>query len=70
MKPEIEFSNAAQRLRTQPDAPQDPEVMEQVADWLGCQAMLDPEDRGGDTCTWCDGNHALLIARAVNGGRR
>lgn len=70
MKPEIEFSNAAQRLRTQPDVPQDPEVVEQVADWLGCLAMLAPEGRGGDSCGWCNSNHALLIARAVNGGRR
>lgn len=70
MKPEIEFTNAAQRLRTQPAAQLEPEAVEQVGDWLGCLAMLDPSDRGGDECAWCGANHALMIARAVNGGRR
>lgn len=70
MKPEIEFTNAAQRLRIQPDAQLEPEVAEYIADWLGCLAMLDPAERGGDKCGWCSGNHALAIASGVNGGRR
>ncbi|MFF9309974.1 hypothetical protein ACF1BS_03595 [Streptomyces sp. NPDC014748] len=70
MKPEMEFDKAAQRLRTQPDVPQDPKVMEHVADLLGCLAMLDPSERSGDKCGWCGSNHVLDIARAVNGGHR
>jgi len=71
MKPEFEFGNAAQRLRTQPsDAQLEPEVVEYLADWLGCLRMLAPADRGGDTCNWCGGNHALDIARVVNGSGR
>jgi len=70
MKPEIEFGNAAQRLRTNPDAPLEPEVVEYLADWLGCQKMLDPSERGGDKCSWCGTDHALQIARVVNGTGR
>lgn len=70
MKPEVEFDNAAQRLRATPDTPLEPEVAEHLADWLGCLKMLDPSERGGDKCAWCDANHALDIARAVNGSRR
>lgn len=70
MKPEIEFGNAAQRLRTQPDAQLEPEVVEYLADWLGCLPMLDPSERGGDKCGWCGSNHALDIARVVNGTGR
>ncbi|OUD03346.1 hypothetical protein [Streptomyces swartbergensis] len=70
MKPEIEFSNAAQRLRTASDTPLEADVVQYVGDWLGCLAMLDPSERGGDTCGWCGSNHALDIARTVNGGRR
>ena len=66
MKPEIEFDNAAQRLRAKPDAPLDAEVVEHLADWLGCLKMLDPSERGGDKCGWCEANHALDIARVVN----
>jgi hypothetical protein len=70
MKPETEFSNAAKRLHTSPAAEIDQEVAELVGDWLGCLAMLAPSERNGDQCGWCDSNHALDIARAVNGGRR
>lgn len=70
MKPEIEFANAAQRLRTNPDAPLDSAVMEYLADWLGCLPMLDPAERGGDKCGWCGANHALDIARVVSGTGR
>lgn len=70
MEPDIEYGKAAQRLRTQSDAQLEPEAVEQIGDWLGCLAMLDPADRGGDECGWCGSNHALAIARAVNGGRR
>ena len=70
MKPESELANAAQRLRAKPDAQLEPEVTEYLADWLGCLKMLDPSDRGGDTCNWCGSNHALDIARVVNGTGR
>lgn len=70
MRPETQFSNAADRLRLRSDEETDREVAELVADWLGCLAMLDPSERGGDECGWCSSNHALDIARAVNGGRR
>ena len=70
MKPEIEFGNAAQRLRAKPDAPLEPAAVEYLADWLGCLKMLDPSERGGDKCAWCGANHALDIARVVNGTGR
>lgn len=70
MKPEIEFANAAQHLRIRPDAPLDPEVVGYLADWLGCLPMLDSSERGGDKCGWCGSNHALDIARVVNGSGR
>lgn len=44
-----------------------PTVGAAVADWLGCLAMLDPSERGGDACGWCGVDHALTIARALNG---
>jgi hypothetical protein len=69
MKPEIEFGNATQRLGS-PDAQLPPEAIAHLADWLGCLEMLDPSDRGGDTCGWCGSDHALDIARAVNGTSR
>lgn len=43
-----------------------PTVGAAVADWLGCLAMLDPSERGGDKCGWCGIDHALTIARALN----
>lgn len=43
---------------------------ESLADWLGCLATLAPDDHSGDTCNWCGANHALDIARAVNGSGR
>jgi hypothetical protein len=70
MKPEIEFANAARRLRTQPNAHLDPAVVEYLAEWLGCLPMLAPSERGGDKCGWCGDNHALAIARVVNGSGR
>ncbi|WP_069769754.1 hypothetical protein [Streptomyces sp. LUP30] len=70
MKPETEFANAARRLRANPDAQLEPEVVEYLADWLGCLPMLDPSERGGDECGWCGTNHALQIARVVNGTSR
>lgn len=70
MKPEIEFAKATQRLRAKPDAPLEPEVVECLADWLGCLEMLDPSERGGDKCGWCGADHALQIARVVNGTGR
>jgi hypothetical protein len=69
MKPEIEFGNAAQRLG-KPDAQLPPEAVEYLADWLGCLKMLDPSERGRDNCGWCGNNHALDIARVVNGTGR
>jgi hypothetical protein len=47
-----------------------PAVGVAVADWLGCMAMLDPAERGGDECGWCGIDHALTIARTVNGTTR
>lgn len=47
-----------------------PTAAEYLADWLGCLAMLDPSERGGDECGWCGGNHALAVARALNGGQQ
>lgn len=43
-----------------------PTVGAAVADWLGCLAMLNPAERGGDACGWCGADHALTIARALN----
>ena len=42
-----------------------PGVGRELADWLGCQAMLDPSERGGAKCGWCGSDHALLVARAL-----
>lgn len=70
MRPDTELTNAARLLRTKPDTPLGPEVVEHLADWLGCLPMLDPSERGGDECGWCGGNHALTIARVVNGTGR
>lgn len=70
MKTETEIANAARRLRTQPNATLGPEIVEHLADWLGCLPLLDPSERVGDDCGWCGNNHALAIARAVNGGGR
>jgi hypothetical protein len=69
MRPDTELTNAARRLRTKPDIALDPEVVEYLADWLGCLPMLDPSERGDD-CGWCGNNHALTIARVVNGSGR
>lgn len=44
-----------------------PAVTLALADWLGCLAMLDPSEHGGNECGWCGGNHALAVARTVNG---
>ena len=63
-----ELGRAADRLRMQPADVQ--LAAEHLTDWLGCLQMLDPSEWGGDKCGWCSGNHALDIARAVNGGRR
>lgn len=64
-----ELGTAAGTLRN-PAAAMNPAISLAVADWLGCLAMLDPSEHGGDTCGWCGGNHALTIARTVNGATR
>ncbi|MDX3714391.1 hypothetical protein PV733_36800 [Streptomyces europaeiscabiei] len=43
-----------------------PGVGAALADWLGCLAMLDPTERGGDECGWCSANHPAAVARAIN----
>lgn len=42
-----------------------PGVGKALADWLGCLAMLDPSEWGGDECGWCGENHALAVARVL-----
>lgn len=71
-----ELATAAEKLR--PSSPAvaahtiavhlHPSVADALADWLGCLAMLDPTEQGGTECGWCGSNHALTVARAINGG--
>ncbi|MFJ7297631.1 hypothetical protein [Streptomyces collinus] len=72
--PANELSVAAETLR--PSSPAvaahtvavriPPAAADALADWLGCLAVLDPSERGGDECGWCGTNHALAVARAIN----
>lgn len=61
-----ELGTAADTLRAHAAA-MNPTAVTAVADWLGCVAMLDPAERGGDECGWCGVDHALTVARALNG---
>jgi hypothetical protein len=60
-----ELGTAADKIRAHAAA-MSPTVGAAVADWLGCLAMLDPAERGGDECGWCGSNHALTVARAIS----
>ncbi|MEU2120022.1 hypothetical protein ABZ567_31295 [Streptomyces sp. NPDC016459] len=45
-----------------------PHVARAVADWLGCEAALDDEERGRPSCAWCGTDHARTIAALITGG--
>jgi hypothetical protein len=62
---DAELGTAADKLRAHAAA-MNPTAVTAVADWLGCMAMLDPAERGGDECGWCGVDHALTIARVLN----
>lgn len=78
-----EFATAAELLRTArftgamtatPAVAVIVRARQPLTEWLGCLAMLTPAERkaerDGDRCGWCGVDHALDIARALNGGTR